>query len=173
MKRFLTLTKRQLIGPTGGNQEGLWTLNLDCWQRQGEKFAHIGRLIVNSGQPFAQRFRTLDHQVAGEYEPLPEAVYTPGPLEWASGKWGDSRALFPAVQSPIWATIYGPRAIGFHLDGNRGTSPGSAACVVFRTNADMHTYVEWHEGDPYKFSSLWVNWDLGSIQFPHGLQIPK
>jgi hypothetical protein len=172
VKRFLTLEKWRQLGPEAGNQAGLWALLLDCWQRDGAGFDHVGRLIVNSGQPYAQVFRTLDRQVSGRFEPLPEGVYTPGPVEFASGIWGDYSQQFHEVQSPIWWTIYGPRSIGGHLDGNRRDSPGSAACVVYRTMDDLKTYVNWCEGDPYKMTSLWVNWHLGTVKYPAGLVIP-
>lgn len=172
-KRFLTLEKWKQLGPEAGNQEGLWALVLDCWERAGAGFRHVGRLIVNSGNRYAQNFRTLAAQVEGELEPIPEGVYADlGPLLFASGKWGDYSARFKAIDSPISLTIYLRRAIEFHLDGNRRRAPGSAGCVVFRTQADMETFVAWHEGDPHMMSSLWVNWKLETVHYPPGLVIP-
>ena len=173
-KRSLTLEKWKCLGPEAGNQEGLWALVLDCWQKaQGGIFDHVGRLIVNSGNRVSQNFRTLAGQVEGELEPIPEGVYSDlGPLLFASGTWGDYTARFKAIDSPISLTIYHRRAIEFHLDGNRAWAPGSAGCVVFRSMADVEAFVAWHEGFADMMSSLWVNWKLGTVHYPPGLIIP-
>lgn len=172
-RRFLTLEKWKKLGPEAGNQEGLWALLLDCWERVGGGFRHVGRLIVNSGGPDVQVFRTLAAQVEGEREPIPEGVYADlCPLLFASGKWGDYSDRFPVIDSPISLTIYLRRAIEFHLDGNRRRAPGSAGCVVFRTPEDMLAFVDWHEGFADMMSSLWVNWKLGTVHYPPGLVIP-
>lgn len=173
-RRFMTLEKWKRLGPEAGNQEGLWALVMDCWERgPGGMFIHVGRLVVNSGGPDRQHFRTLADQVEGEREPIPEGVYADMlPLEFASGRWGDYSARFPSIDSPISLKIYVRRAIEFHLDGNRRWAPGSAGCVVFRSVADMETFVSWFENDPHMMTSLWVNWRLGTVHYPPGLAIP-
>lgn len=171
MSRFLTLINHGAKPIQGaGNQDGLLPLKLDCWDKQGG-LHHVGRLIVNSGAPYAQIFRDLPNEVAGRLEPIPEGTYTPGPLEFASGVWGDYSALFPDVQSPIWQVIHRDRAIGFHLDGNRSWAPGSAACPVFRTMYDLKQYVEWFQKDPHRMSSVWVDWwQAKNNNLPPGVQ---
>lgn len=173
-KKFLTITNQGSKPITGaGNQDGLWPLKLDCWRNLGnEKYSHLGRLIVNSGQPWAQYFRDLPHEVVGQYEPIPEGRYTPGPLEFASG-WKIWSGNFPEIQSPIWCVIHRARAIGFHFDGNRTTSPGSAACPVFRSLPDCHTFTDWWEDDPFMMTSVWVEYvGVGGRTLPPGLVIP-
>lgn len=173
-RRFLTLEKWKQLGPEAGNQEGLWALALDCWDKgPGGTFNHVGRLIVNSGGPDRQEFRTLAAQVEGEREPIPEGVYADlGPLLFASGQWGNYSDRFPSIDSPISLTIYYRRAIEFHLDGNREWAPGSAGCVVLRSMADVETFVAWHQGFADMMSSLWVNWRLGTVHYPPGLVVP-
>lgn len=171
-KRFMTLTLWKRLGQEAGNQAGLWAMFLDCFERRGAKFAHIGRLVVNSGGPDRQHLRTRADQVVGEREPVPEGVYTLGPILFASGRWGEYSAKWPRIDSPISQTIEPVRAIEFHLDGNREYAPGSAGCVVFRTLADLKIYISWAEQDPNKFTSLWVNYGLGTIEWPAGLKIP-
>lgn len=174
MKKFLTITNKGCKPIVGhGNQAGLWPLKLDCWENRNGVFINHGHLIVNSGQPWAQEFRDLPHEVAGQYEPIPEGKYTPGPLEFASGRWGDYSSEFKEIQSPIWCVIHRTRAIGFHLDGNRTNSPGSAACPVFRSNQDMRTFVDWWEEDPFCMTSVWVEYvNVAGVTLPKGLVIP-
>lgn len=180
-KRFLTLVNYGTKPISGaGNQDGLLPLKLDCWSHTGKTgkvdgqevplYEHHGRLIVNSGQPYAQIFRDLPHEVSGQLEPIPEGRYTPGPLEFASGRWGDYSKDFPEVESPIWMVIHRLRAIGFHLDGNRLWAPGSAACPVFRDRQDMKTFVAWHQEDPWCMTSVWVDWwQVKEQNLPKGL----
>lgn len=171
-KRFLTLTLWKQLGPEAGNQAGLWAMFLDCFERRGATFAHIGRLVVNSGAPHCQHLRTRADQVVGELEPVPEGVYPLGPILFASGRWNNYGAKFAKIDSPTSQTIEPVRAIEFHLDGNREWAPGSAGCVVFRTLADLKTYISWADQDPHRFTTLWVNYQLGTIKWPEGLKIP-
>lgn len=172
--RFLTLINHGAKPIKGaGNQDGLLPLKMDCWEKQkaGAMVHHVGRLIVNSGAPYAQIFRDLPNEVAGRLEPIPEGVYHPGPLEFASGVWGDYSVNFPEVQSPIWQVIHRTRSIGNHLDGNRVWAPGSAACPVFRTMGDVKIFVGWFQGDPYRMTSIWVDWwNVGRVNLPPGIQ---
>lgn len=147
-------------------QFGLVDISLDAYQL-GDTVNRIGRIIVNSGAPGAQTFRTLRNERKGQLEPCPEGVFNLGPLEWA-GNRGDYRAQFPQIQSPIWVMIDPRRAIGFHMDGNRRTAPGSAGCLVYKTEADMKKFVDWWNGFG-PFRQLYCDWGLGSIKVPHGL----
>lgn len=172
--RFLTLSKWFQIFDAG-NQTGLWALLLDCFQRKGNTFDHIGRLVVNSGAPHRQYFRKKKDQRIGELEPIPEGIYplANSPLSFASGVWGDYSKRYNSIDSPVSQTIEPNRAIEFHLDGNREWAPGSAGCVVFRSMNDLKTFVSWFDKDPLKMSNLFVNWNLGSVHWPAGLVIPE
>jgi len=146
------------------NSEGLYDLYLDAFQ--GENY--LGRLIVTSGAPKKQNFRTVPNEKKGILEPCPEGEFTLGPLAWA-GKKGDYKALFPAINSPIWVEIYAKRAIGFHLDGNRAIAPGSAGCIVFKTVDDMKVFVNlWNGYGP--FEVCYVEWNLGHCKVPANLK---
>lgn len=154
-------------------QHKLWALNLDLFLYAKNPYNHLLRLVVNSGSPGRQNFRTLADQHIGELEPVPEGVYQPGPLEAASGNLKDYFRRFPEIDSPIWQVIYRARAIGFHLDGNRAWAPGSAGCVVFRSLADCRSYTELFLADPFRLKELYVDWGLGSIVNPFEAIMPK
>ena len=128
----------------------------------------MGELLVVSGHKDAQRFRTGGRSKAGSLEPLPEGAYTVGPVEWASGKAGDyaTKWTSPGL-GPVWVAItYKPPTgtqrsdLGFHVDDNAPVAPGSAGCVVFRSTADLRTFVGWM--NQHRPKDLYVNWALGT-----------
>lgn len=159
--RNIMIATRASLAPA---QFGLVDIHLDAWQNLN----YLGRITVNSGAPGAQVFRTLVNERKGQLEPCPEGVFNLGPLEWAGGK-GNYDAQFPQIQSPIWVMIDPRRAIGFHLDGNRRTAPGSAGCLVFKTVDDMKKFVNWYNGYG-AFQQLICNWGLGSVKEPAHLK---
>lgn len=129
---------------------------------------YVGALEVRTGLPGKQNFRTKSHELRGQYEPVPEAVYPLGPLYFAGGK-GDYSTVYPSVQSPIWVDIYPERAIGFHLDAG---VIGTAGCVGFITMQDLKTFVNWY--DLYgRFSTLYVDWGLGTVKLPDNKTVEK
>ena len=145
-KNYLTLTKK-------GSE-----LELNAYSSG----VHIGSLMVRSGLPGRQNFRTRANEVRGQYEPVPEGVYDLGKLEWAGGK-GDYQTLFPNILSPIWITIIGyPRYIGFHIDAG---VEGTAGCVGFKNMKDLKTFVNWINGYGH-FTHLFVDWNLGTVKPP-------
>lgn len=143
---ILTLTK--------DSQGKIW---LDAYQNSN----HVGRLQVRTGLPGCQNFRTKPQEHKGQYEPVPEAEYTLGPLLWAGGR-GNYETLWPTIKSPIWVEIDGQRAIGFHLDAG---FPGTSGCVGFLNMQDLKTFVNWWNGYG-PFVRLYVNWGLGYVQMP-------
>lgn len=152
-------------GPLQAN--GLYDLALDAFQNKN----YLGRIWVNSGAPGHQTFRTVPQQVAGNLEPCPEGEYDLGPLDWAGGK-GNYDARFREINSPIWVVIMRSRAIGFHLDGNRLTAPGSAGCLVFKTMDDLKKFVNWWNGYG-DFTKCYVDYGLGHCKTPHELKSVK
>lgn len=146
------------------NPQGLYELNLDAFQ--GENY--LGRLIVNSGAPYKQKFRTVPNERAMNLEPCPEGEFDLGPLDWA-GKDGDYETLFREIKSPIWVMIYRSRAIGFHLDGNRKAAPGSAGCFVFKDLNDLKTFVNCWNGYG-GFKKCLVDWGLNYVSVPEKLK---
>lgn len=124
---------------------------------------------VNSGQAYNQELQTDAGRKSGDYSPIPEHVYSLGSLEFAGGKfdWADS---WGAGLGDLWCAINpvggtgNTAALGFHLDENRATAPGSAGCVVFRTKADAESWVAaMRRHDPDR---LYVNWGLGTVKIP-------
>lgn len=158
MTNSLVLTK----GPLKPN--GLYDLYLDAWQ--GTKY--IGRMLVESGAPGRQNFRTVPTERREQLEPCPEGEFDLGPLEWAAGSENYTRN-WENIDSPLWVTIYRGRAIGFHLDGNRRYAPGSAGCVVFKTMADLQLFVSWWKAAG-GFQKMYVDYGLGYVRVPAAIR---
>jgi len=158
------MSKHILIATKGPMQaNGLFDIYLDAFAMQKQTH-YLGRIIVNSGAPGCQTFRTLPNERKGQLEPCPEGVFNLGPLVW-KGKPGNYKDRFASVDSPIWVEIDPRRAIGFHLDGNRRTAPGSAGCLVFKTEDDMKQFVNWWNGYG-GFGKLYCDWGLGYMPAP-------
>ena len=152
-------------GPRQAN--GLYDINLDAWQNSN----YLGRIIVQSGSPYNQTFTTVPTATAGTLQPCPEGEFDLGPIDWAGGK-GNYTAQFREIGSPIWCVIMRSRAIGFHLDGNRLTAPGSAGCLVFKTMEDLKKFVEWFNGYG-QFTKLYVDWGKGYVKIPADIKALK
>lgn len=121
-------------------------------------------LTCYSGAAGRQNFRRKSDEVAGRLEPIPEGVYSLGPLEWA-GKPGDYDTSWSSALGPVWVTIEPVRSIGFHLDANAIWSFGSAGCVVFPDEPTLRQFVSWWDDDPP--TTLTVDWGLGTIAAEH------
>ena len=153
------------------NAHGLYDLHLDLW-KDGEGAGYVGRLLVESGAPRQQSFRTVPTERRGVLEPIPEGTFDVGDLVWStkpgdySGKW------FSQIDSPIWQSVYHGRAIGFHLDGNRSYAPGSAGCPVFRDMETLKRFVEL-QSKYGKLSRLYVDWGLGYVKVPSAYKVPS
>ena len=104
--------------------------------------------LVNSGQPHRQTLMAYANpkSYSGDMRPIPEGVYNVGPLEFKGGKFDWVGSWGPGL-GDFWARISYAKgettrsAFGFHWDENRGSSPGSAGCVVFATKADVESFV--------------------------------
>jgi hypothetical protein len=126
----------------------------------------VGELLVVSGAPGAQEFRTGARSRAGSLEPLPEGRYGISDIAWAGGRdnyaasWGVG--LGPASVPLVYL---GPgkterSAIEIHYDANAARSPGTAGCVGVRSIGDLRTLVGWlRDSDP---RDLFVDWGLGT-----------
>jgi GH24 family phage-related lysozyme (muramidase) len=127
-------------------------------------------LSVTSGAPGAQAFRTGAASRSGSLEPLPEGRYGLGPVEWANGVGNYSASWGPGLGA-VWVAINyqtpgttARSALGFHLDSNIKTAPGSAGCVVFPSTDDLRKFVGWmNESKP---QHLFVDWGLGTCPKP-------
>ena len=151
---------------TGMTDGGLVILRLE---RVKDGIA-MDQMPVVSGGPKNQAFRKGKESKAKSMEPLPEGVYSIGPIEFKNGKdnytgtWGEGLG-------PVWVGIeyIGPgstqrSALGIHLDENATYAPGTAACVGIRSVADLKRLVGWlRADDPQR---LYVDWGLGTLPKP-------
>lgn len=159
---LLVLTK------TNSNEGGLQLLKLArIDSATGKEIDHVQ---VVSGQPGRQRFRTGRESVAGSMEPIPEGTFVVGGPEWA-GSVGDFEASWGAGLGPLFFDISNApgfsterSALGFHLDANRGVSPGSAGCVVFRNRPDLVTFLGWFSDRRHAPKKMTVDWGLGTVK---------
>ena len=166
------------------NKEGLELLDLNILSTN--KSSSLACVSAVSGQPWAQEFLNNNIRQPGSFTPLPEGVYTIGPLEWASGKVGDFSGSFGSGLGPIWSLItpgfkiYNSKGLvvksyrnacmsfdfGLHADWNEDTSPGTAGCVGIQGESGprdlerLKTISHWFMS--YDIRALVVNYGLGS-----------
>jgi lysozyme family protein len=103
--------------------------------------------VCASGQPWAQDFDLPSDpgSVPGNMEPIPQGLYKIGDIQWSRGR----DVIVPGAKDgiggcfiPIVAAFEDDRgAFGFHIDSNIDTSPGSAGCVVFYTEAELREFI--------------------------------
>jgi hypothetical protein len=125
-----------------------------------------GELLVVSGAPGAQTFRTGSRSRAGSLEPLPEGRYAIADIAWAGGRDNYAASWGPGLgPASVPLTYAGPgtterSAIEAHYDANASRSPGTAGCVGLRSVDDLRTLVGWlRDSDPRQ---LYVDWGLGT-----------
>jgi hypothetical protein len=126
----------------------------------------MGELLVVSGAPGAQAFKTGAASESGSLEPLPEGRWGIADILWAGGKdnynasWG--AGLGPASVPLSYQAPGTTRrsAIEAHYDANHGNSPGTAGCVGFRSIEDLKTFIGWLRADDPRL--LFVDWGLGT-----------
>jgi N-acetyl-anhydromuramyl-L-alanine amidase AmpD len=119
---------------------------------------------VASGARGAQNFRrpTDPRSVPGNLEPIPQGRYRIGPIEFAGGK-DNYEGSFGAGLGPVWVGLDADfsddrGSFGIHGDGNIGSAPGSAGCVVLRDITDLKRFVAaLRKHDP---KVLHVDWAL-------------
>lgn len=141
---------------------GLELLNL-AYIKPG---AAVASLLVVSGAPGRQSFRTGAASKSGSLEPLPEGRYGIEDIAWAGGK-DNYKASWGAGLGPASVPLryLGPgaterSAIEIHYDANHGTSPGTAGCIGLQSIDDLRTLVGWlRDTDP---RDLYVDWGLGT-----------
>lgn len=144
--------------------DGLEQLLLEFVSPQGRV---LNSIDVVSGAPGHQEFRLPDDSLSfpGNLEPIPQARYTIGDIQWAGGK--DNYAaehVHPTngigpVFVPLIKTQNDDRdAFGLHIDWNRSTSPGSAGCVCPGTKKDLEELVRLLR--LYDPRDLFVDWGI-------------
>ncbi len=165
---------------------GLEALNVDLMMGSTK----IDSVVAVSGQPDAQAFRLPSASVSGSDEPLPEGIWDlgkpkPDPVtkkrskldilaEFASRRSGDFSEDWPATfdgLGPVYIEMtcrkWTSRTdIGFHLDNNSDTSPGTVGCIgiVYDTNLkSLKKFTSWFENPKIAPHYAIVDWGLGSV----------
>jgi len=124
-------------------------------------------IYATAGQAYAQNFRKGNESYSGSMEPPSETKkgYRVHDIRWASGK-DNYNAAISAGLGPffVWIEPHDKgdtrrREIGFHIDWNKSTAPGSAGCIVVDDVSDGKKLIELlRHGDPRQ---LYVDWGLG------------
>jgi len=127
----------------------------------------LAKLDVISGAPGAQKFRVPGDPLSfpGSFEPIPQARYTIGDIDFAGGKDNYTDVHFHETNGigPVWVPIIKTRfddrdKFGFHMDWNRSGSPGSAGCICVGTRPELETLVALlRRYDP---RDLFVDWGI-------------
>lgn len=113
---------------------GLEDLLVTVFDESGKS---LGQYKTNSGQSYAQdKFGGAYSTRAGSMAPIEYGEYSIGaPMDGRDDPGMRSNFI------PIDPKFKTDRAgIGFHLDGNRSTAPGSAGCIVFKTEKDFNDF---------------------------------
>ena len=143
-----------------------------------------------SGTQDAQAFRLASKSQAGSREPLPEGIWDfgipkPDPMtrkrskiselvEFASGRSGDFGTDWQQDGDglgPVWVQMTcrsqtGRSAIGFHVDNNSTTAPGTVGCVGIVNDSGMKSlrkFVSWFDDSSLAPHVAIVDWGLGSV----------
>jgi lysozyme len=130
-------------------------------------------LVVVSGTPKRQFFRTGKDSRRGSFEPLPEGKWTiHSPIMWKGGSdVYDRNKVWETGIGPVkilldYVPVDGTRRgnIEIHLDWNKSTNPGTAGCIGVNTISDFQRLVGWlRETDPRE---LYVDWGLDTVKLP-------
>lgn len=131
----------------------------------------IGSMMVVSGAPGAQHFRTAAASRSGSLEPLPEGLWRVENIEWASRRVDDWSGSWGAGLGPVSIPLTYQRpgttqrqAIEIHIDWNERIAPGTAGCIGVKNRPDMERLIGWlRETDPRR---LFVDWELGTCPTP-------
>lgn len=152
---YLKLTRTRQL-----NAEGLEWLNLDLMSHD----KRCDRVLVYSGQAYAQNFNRPENDYSGSMNPIPEGVYQIGEMEYAPDTWGEGLGQRYAPLDIIPQYRANNRsAIGLHLDANRSYSPGSAGCVVTPDNMTLDRVISWLD-QKSKPRRLVVDYELGFLK---------
>ncbi|MEG4800139.1 hypothetical protein QUB63_03560 [Microcoleus sp. ARI1-B5] len=143
-----------------------------------------------SGAPDRQAFRLASKSEAGSREPLPEGIWDlgmpkPDPMtktrpsisklvEFASGTAGNFTKDWPEDGDglgPVWLEMTcrfqtARSAIGFHVDNNSASAPGTVGCVGIINDLDLKSlrkFVSWFDNSTLAPYVAIVDWGLGSV----------
>lgn len=144
--------------------EGLEKLLLEFVNPQGRVLAELD---VVSGAPGKQNFRVPDDPLSfsANLEPIPQARYTIGDIEFAGSRDDYITEHFAQTNGigPVWVPIIKTQPddrdnFGFHMDWNRSGSPGSAGCVCPGSLSELKELVRLLR--LYDPRDLFVDWGI-------------
>lgn len=169
-----------------GKPNGLEVLNVDLMKGSTK----ISSVSAVSGQPDFQAFRLPSDSRPGSMEPLPEGIWDLGMpktdpvtkkrpslgilVEFASGNRSNLSQNW-SHQFDGLGTIYiemtcrkwtGRGDIGFHLDNNSDTSPGTVGCIGIDYDSNLTSlqeFIGWFGDDKIEPHYAIVDWGLGSV----------
>lgn len=180
--------RRQIrITKTGSNQlNGLAVLEVALMLGT----VKVDSVFAVSGAQNKQAFRLASESKAGSREPLPEGIWDlgmPKPdkitksrpgisklVEFASGIPGDFGADWPQDGDglgPVWVEMTcrsqtERSAIGFHIDNNSTSAPGTVGCVGIINDSNLKSlkkFVKWFDDPNFAPHVVIVDWGLGSV----------
>lgn len=150
----------------------------------------VESVFAVSGAKDVQAFRLASKSMAGSREPLPEGIWDlgmpePDPMtkarpsitklvEFASGVSGNFGIDWPQDGDglgPVWVQMTcrfqtKRSAIGFHIDNNSTTAPGTVGCVGIINDSGMASlkkFVKWFDNKNTAPHVAIVDWGLGSV----------
>jgi lysozyme len=181
-------TRRQIrISKTGMLQpNGLAVLEVALMEGSRK----VDSVSAVSGAPDAQAFRIASNSRAGSREPLPEGTWDlglPEPdrmtkarssiselVEFASNIPGDFGKDWPQQGDglgPVWVLMTCRSQtergdIGFHVDNNSTSAPGTVGCVGIVNDAGLKSlkkFANWFDDSTLAPHVAIVDWGLGSV----------
>ncbi|MBD2234901.1 glycoside hydrolase family protein [Phormidium tenue] len=153
------------LGRTGRTAySGLEKLLLEFVDPKGRVLATLDTI---AGAPSKQNFRIPEDPASfpGNLEPIPQARYTIGDIQWAGGKdnYKAEHAHPTGGIGPVFVPLIKTQpddrdAFGFHVDWNRSSSPGSAGCVCVGDMPDLKKLISLLR--LYDPRDLFVDWEI-------------
>ncbi len=148
-------TRNEIRITKTGKQDanGLVILKVALINTSGTEIESISAV---SGAAGCQVFRLPSASISGSCEPLPQGRWKLGPVEFASGIKNNLSEDWPEKGDgvgPVWVSMTcqsmtDRSAIGFHIDNNSHSAPGTVGCVGIPNEpalASLKKFVKWFE----------------------------
>lgn len=131
----------------------------------------VDKLVVCSGQAYAQDVVWPPDDYSGSMRPCPEGIYDLGAIDDIGYDPGSSDR-FGQYTVPLNPRFPLQRsALLLHSDRNRVTSPGSAGCIVTYFEKDMYILIKWLRSKA-KPTYLIMDHGLGYLK-EKGVKVPN
>lgn len=152
------------------NADGLEILKVVLTDTTGKEIDSISAV---SGAPGCQVFRLPSESISGTSEPLPQGRWNIGVVEFASGINNDLSENWPVPEGgdglgPVWVSMAcqsmtDRSAIGFHIDNNSHSAPGTDGCIGIPNEpglASLKKFVKWFKDPATAPRVAIVDWGL-------------